>query len=86
MTRQQAINLMCKQCIYDPGYGGGTWRQQTESCTSTNCPLYEYRPLSASGNDAVKEERKANMSAEELARYEERARQAAERLKNVQQS
>ena len=45
-TRQQAINAMCKQCIYDPRGGDGTWRQQTEACDVTSCPLHEYRPVS----------------------------------------
>ena len=46
MSRKAAIEAMCKACIYDPWGGGGTWRQQTEACTSGNCPLYPYRPLS----------------------------------------
>ena len=45
MTRQQAINAKCKDCIYDP-LDRGTWRQQVEACTFIDCPLYEYRPKS----------------------------------------
>lgn len=41
-----AINAMCKLCIYDPWAGCGTWRQQTEACTATHCPLYPLRPVS----------------------------------------
>ena len=41
-----AINAKCKECIYDPGSGGGTWRQQVEACTSPKCPLYPVRPVS----------------------------------------
>lgn len=48
-TRGQAINAFCKECIYDPRGGAGTWRQQVEACTSTNCPLYDFRPLSKGG-------------------------------------
>lgn len=45
MSRAKAIANMCKQCIYDPIGGNGTWRQQVEACTSTGCPLFAYRPL-----------------------------------------
>jgi len=41
-----AINAMCKQCIYDPKGGEGTWRQQVEACPATTCPLYPVRPVS----------------------------------------
>ncbi len=40
------INAMCATCIYDPFGSTGTWRQQTEECTSYNCPLYDIRPVS----------------------------------------
>ena len=43
LTRQQAINAMCKGCIYDPA-DAGTWRQQVEACKVTACPLHPYRP------------------------------------------
>ena len=44
LTRQQAINAMCKDCIYDPKMLGG-WRQQVEQCPMKACPLYPYRPI-----------------------------------------
>ena len=44
LTRQQAINAKCKDCIYDP-LNGGTWLKQVEECTFTGCPLYPYRPI-----------------------------------------
>jgi hypothetical protein len=40
MSLRKAINAKCKECIYDPIGGNGTWRQQVEQCTSFNCPLY----------------------------------------------
>ena len=47
MGMRAAINAMCKQCLYDPRAEGlGTWRQQIEACTATDCPLYAYRPTS----------------------------------------
>ena len=57
MSRARSIDEMCKQCIYDPGAGNGTWRQQTEACTSKACPLYKYRPMSYKEiEDETKEE------------------------------
>ena len=47
MTRQQAIEAKCKDCIYDP-LDYGTWRQQVERCELTNCSLWPYRPKSRS--------------------------------------
>ena len=43
---RKAINEKCKDCIYDPLSGLGTWRQQVECCTSHDCPLYPVRPIS----------------------------------------
>ncbi len=45
MTRQESINAFCRQCIYDPYGGRGTWREQVAACTARTCPLYAYRPL-----------------------------------------
>ena len=47
MTRQQAIEAKCKDCIYDP-CEEGTWRQQAERCELINCALWIYRPKSRS--------------------------------------
>ena len=47
MTRQQAINAKCKDCIYDDMVKG-TWRMQVEQCELTACALYPYRPKSSS--------------------------------------
>ncbi len=44
MSLRAAINAKCKECIYDPIAGRGTWRQQVEACTSPRCPLYPVRP------------------------------------------
>ncbi len=45
MSLRQAINQMCKGCIYDSG-AAGNWRQQVSACTSSNCPLFPHRPVS----------------------------------------
>jgi hypothetical protein len=47
MTRQQAIEAKCKDCIYDP-CEEGTWRQQAERCELMDCALWPYRPKSRS--------------------------------------
>jgi hypothetical protein len=49
MSLRKAINDKCRDCIYDPLSGLGTWRQQVEGCTSVRCPLYPVRPKSSSG-------------------------------------
>lgn len=40
-----AINAKCRECIYDPQSGTGTWREQVTACTSYSCPLFAVRPL-----------------------------------------
>jgi hypothetical protein len=42
-----AVNAKCRSCIYDPGSGNGTWREQVEACSSSNCPLHPFRPISS---------------------------------------
>jgi len=41
---RRAINHKCKECIYDPRPGNGTWRQQVAACTSNSCALFNVRP------------------------------------------
>ena len=43
MTRQEAIEAKCKECIFDP-LDEGTWRQQVQACEIKSCALYPYRP------------------------------------------
>lgn len=43
MSLRNAVNVMCKYCIYDP-YDKGTWREQVDKCTSPKCPLFNVRP------------------------------------------
>ncbi len=61
MSLRKAINAKCKECIYDSSSGGGTWRQQTEACTSYNCPLYTVRPVSRP--KLTEDEKTAKMAA-----------------------
>jgi len=51
MSLRAAINAKCKECIYDPIAGKGTWRQQVEACTAPTCPLYSVRPTSKGAKD-----------------------------------
>jgi hypothetical protein len=41
-----AIDAKCKSCVYDPG-ARGNWREQVSACSSGNCPLHPFRPLSS---------------------------------------
>jgi hypothetical protein len=42
MTRQKAIDVKCRECIFDE-LADGTWRVQVEQCELTGCGLYPYR-------------------------------------------
>ncbi|MGM0633321.1 MAG: hypothetical protein ACQETO_09120 [Pseudomonadota bacterium] len=46
-SRKRAIEQHCKDCIYDPDGGAGTWREQTQNCTATQCALWPFRPRAA---------------------------------------
>lgn len=37
-----AIDNMCKACIWDKN-APGSWRKQVEGCTSPKCPLFDLR-------------------------------------------
>ena len=45
-SMRASINAKCKECIYDPFHGCGSWRKQVEACTSYKCPLFGLRPVS----------------------------------------
>jgi len=53
MSMRAAINAKCRECIYDPMPGNGTWRQQVEACTSYGYPLYPLRPKAEKGANSV---------------------------------
>ena len=54
-----AIDAMCRSCIYDPGNGNGTWREQVQQCSSGNCPLHPVRPISVKAQKRDAEARQA---------------------------
>ena len=41
----KAIEMKCKECVYDPIGGKGSWREQVKNCQGNACPLYVVRPL-----------------------------------------
>jgi len=47
MSLRKAVNDKCRECLYDP-LSNGNWRQQITACTSPNCPLFPFRPISKS--------------------------------------
>ena len=49
ISLRKAINEKCKDCIFDPQCGGGTWRAQVAQCSARNCPLWPIRPAPSSG-------------------------------------
>lgn len=49
LSLRDALNAFCRQCIYDPKSGLGTWREQVGACTARTCPLYAARPLPRKG-------------------------------------
>ena len=44
-----AINAKCRDCIFDPKCGGGTWRAQAAKCPSIACSLWPVRPAPTDG-------------------------------------
>lgn len=45
ISLRKAVDMKCKDCIYDSAVSG-SWRQQAENCTSEHtCPLWPHRPV-----------------------------------------
>ena len=44
MGMRKAINVKCKDCIYDP-LSTGSWLEQVFQCSMRDCGLYPYRPI-----------------------------------------
>ena len=55
MGLRQAINEMCRSCIYDERPGNGNWRQQVSACTAHHCPLFPVRPQTSGSGRAIYE-------------------------------
>lgn len=44
-SRKAGINGFCRDCIVDVNPGNGTALSQITNCTSYNCKLYPFRPI-----------------------------------------
>lgn len=64
LTRQQAINAHCKECVYDSVAGLGTWREQVKDCKGYKCHLYPYRPMPAGSNEQPQTDTKEGADGE----------------------
>jgi hypothetical protein len=53
VSLRQAINAKCRECIYDPLSGLGTWRQQVSGCAVYSCPLWADRPVATAMPDGT---------------------------------
>jgi len=83
MTRKQAIDKHCKECIYDEGaIGSGSWRKQVSDCTSYTCNLYNYRPLDSINRAHKTRDKIAGFTPEELEVYERKGVALKERFKD----
>ena len=69
-TPLKAIHQHCADCIYDSQTGNGTKHEQTEACTSYQCALYEFRPITSAEKSRRNDEKLKGMSKEGLASYE----------------
>ncbi len=74
----KAIKAKCKDCIYNP-LAGGTWLMQIENCPATDCPLWNFRPLTKVTKDLIKENERRN-DPEKQKLYEKRSKLAKERF------
>lgn len=80
----RAIHAHCFDCIYDNQAGNGTKHDQTESCTSYDCALYELRPITNAEKSRRYDEKLKSMSLAELEAYEaNRAEKAAKFKLNI---
>jgi hypothetical protein len=41
---RSAVDAKCKGCIYDQ-LAPGTWREQVAACSTSNCELFDVRPV-----------------------------------------
>lgn len=51
MSLRKAIDLKCKDCIYDP-MCSGSWRKQTEACEMKDCSLWDVRPTTGATRES----------------------------------
>lgn len=71
LSAQKAIYAHCKGCTYDPK-AGGSWIEQVEARTISNCELYEHRKLTAKTRRLRREKELALMTPAERRIVEEK--------------
>jgi hypothetical protein len=69
-TPLKAIYQHCYTCIVDERHGNGTKREQTTRCTSHQCDLYKFRPITSAEKSRRNDEKLIGMSKAELEIYE----------------
>ena len=79
LTKQQAIDLHCKDCLYDE-YDTGSWRKQTTQCEMKACTLYPYRPIDKAAMAEKRAVKLASMSNKERILYNKRVAAAKKNL------
>jgi hypothetical protein len=79
ISAQKAIYNHCKGCIYDPK-AGGTWVEQIEACTITQCELYEHRKLTAKTRRLQREKELALLTPAEREIIEKRAENSRQNM------
>ncbi|HIE90541.1 MAG TPA: hypothetical protein EYQ56_02310 [Methylophilaceae bacterium] len=83
-SRKNAINNFCFSCIVDERNGNGSKHEQTTNCTSYQCHLYDFRPITSAEKSRRNDEKLKGMSKAELEIYEaKRAKKAAVFRQNV---
>lgn len=73
MSLRGAINAKCRECIYDPLSGLGTWRQQVSACRVYRCPLWQFRPVAEAMPDGTPPPRTPEASRARMAQNDRTA-------------
>jgi len=66
----KSIHRHCFACVVDPQYGNGSKHSQTEACTSYQCDLYKYRPVTTAEKSRRSAEKLNSMSEAEQKLFE----------------
>ena len=82
MSRQKAINEMCKECNYD-NLAPGSWRKQISECNSPDCPLYPFRALDSAHKAEKRLINMSKMTPSELEAHNRKAEEFKARLNGV---
>ena len=85
LSPQKAIKEKCFDCGYDE-HDTGSRHEQIENCQSTDCALYEHRPVTSKLKKKRKQEAYANMTQEEKEKYDRKVEKARERFISVRKA